>query len=200
MIINGARNGADLLLSSILKVAFFVGISGASGVCIGCRVAEVLADAGERVHLCFTREATLISQREGVNLCAWPEGVMVHGLEDWEAPVASGSYRLKGAVVAPCSMGMLGRIAGGISGNLIERAADVAMKEGWPMVLVPRETPLSIVHLENMLRLARAGVVILPPMLTFYHRPAGLDDVVNFVAGRVLDAFGVKHSLYRRWG
>jgi 4-hydroxy-3-polyprenylbenzoate decarboxylase len=97
-------------------------------------------------------------------------------------------------------MGMLGRIAGGISGNLIERAADVAMKEGWPMVLVPRETPLSIVHLENMLRLARAGVVILPPMLTFYHRPAGLDDVVNFVAGRVLDAFGVKHSLYRRWG
>ncbi len=179
-------------------MAFFVGIGGASGVCIGRRVVEALSEH-DQVHLSFTDQARFIGESEGVSLSAWPLNVVVHGLKEWTAPVASGSYRLKGAVVAPCSMGMLGRIAGGISGNLIERAADVALKEGWPLVLVPRETPLSSIHLENMLKLSRAGAVILPPVLTFYHGPCGLDDAVNFVAGRVLESLGVEHSLYRRW-
>jgi 4-hydroxy-3-polyprenylbenzoate decarboxylase len=181
-------------------MAFFVGIGGASGVCIGKLVVESLAKQGNRVHLCHTEEAFFIAETEGVDLSNWPETVAVHGLKDWSAPVASGSYRLQGAVIAPCSMGMLGRISNGISGNLIERAADVALKEGWPLVLVPRETPLSAVHLENMLRLKRAGAVILPPMLTFYHRPEKIEEMVNFVAGRVLDSLGVEHTLYERWG
>ena len=180
-------------------MAFFVGIGGASGVCIGKRVAVLLAEKF-KVHLSLTKEAQLIAEREGTDLSNWPEGIEVHRLDQWDVPVASGSYRLKGSVIAPCSMGMLGRIASGVSGNLIERAADVALKEGWPLVLVPRETPLNAIHLENMLKLARAGAVILPPVLTFYHNPRGVDDMINFVAGRVLDALGVKHSLYRRWG
>ncbi len=181
-------------------MAFFVGIGGASGACVGKRIADALAEMGERVHLCYTAEAELIAKHEGVSLGHWPPEVVVHGVGQWDAPVASGSYRLRGTVVAPCSMGMLGRIASGVSGNLIERAADVALKEGWPLVLVPRETPLSVVHLRNMLELAQAGAVILPPVLTFYHCPQGLDEMVDFVAGRVLDALGVRHSLFRRWG
>ncbi len=159
-----------------------------------------MASRGEKVHLCFTEEGELIAAGEGVDLSNWPEGVVLHCLHEWEAPVASGSYRLSGTAIVPCSMGMLGRIASGVSGNLMERAADVALKEGWPLVLVPRETPLSPIHLENMLKLSRSGAVILPPVLTFYHGPSGIDDLVNFVAGRVLDALGVEHALYRRWG
>lgn len=182
-----------------MRDAVFVGIGGASGVCIGVRAAEALSEHVQ-VHLSFTQEAALIAEREGVSLKDWPPNVVVHHRCDWSAPVASGSYRLKGAVIAPCSMGMLGRIAGGVSGNLIERAADVALKEGWPLVLVPRETPLSAIHLENMLRLNRAGAVILPPVLTFYHRPGAIADMVNFIVGRIMDCLGIEHSLYERWG
>ncbi len=177
---------------------YFVGITGASGVVLGVRVARELSKV-DPVFLCVSGNALKIARMEGVRI---PEGEGIIRVTEGDmlSPVASGSYRLKGCVVAPCSMGSLGRIASGISSNLIERAADVALKEGWPLVLVPRETPLSSIHLENMLRLARAGAVILPPVLTFYHNPSGIDEMVDFVVGRVLDALGVKHSLFKRWG
>ncbi len=179
-------------------MSYFVGVTGASGVVIGFRVAQELSRARE-VYLCVSSNALSIARLEGFSL---PEGerIVLVDEEDFFSPVASGSFRLSGTVIAPCSMGTLGRIASGVSSNLIERAADIALKERWPLVLVPRETPLNGVHLENMLRLWRAGAHIVPPVLTFYHNPRSVDDMVNFIVGRVLDILGVEHNLYKRWG
>jgi 4-hydroxy-3-polyprenylbenzoate decarboxylase len=116
------------------------------------------------------------------------------------APPASGSAAPTAMVVMPCSMGMAGRLASGTSDDLIERAADVTLKEGRPLLLVPRETPLSTIHLENLLRLARAGARIVPAMPAFYQQPQSMADLVDFVVGKVLDGLGMKHELYRRWG
>ena len=124
----------------------------------------------------------------------------VFGREDWMAPVASGSNPADAMAICPCTMGTLAAIAGGLADNLIERAADVMLKERRPLVLVPRETPLSAIHLENMLKLARAGAVILPPAPGFYDRPASIADLVDFVVARVLDQLGVPHALGPRWG
>ena len=123
-----------------------------------------------------------------------------YGGDDFFAPVASGSSAPDAMVVCPCSMGSLGRIAAGLSSSLLERVADVMLKEGRPLLLVPRETPLSAIHLENMLKLARLGVRIVPPMPAFYHHPQSLDDLVDFVVGKVLDQLGVEHRLFKRWG
>jgi len=123
-----------------------------------------------------------------------------HPATDLEAPVASGSFRHDGMAVCPCSMGSLGRIAAGISSNLIERAADVCLKERRRLVLVPRETPLSPIHLENMLRLARAGAVVLPASPGFYGRCGRVEDLVDFVVSRVLDHLGVENDLVPRYG
>ena len=119
---------------------------------------------------------------------------------DLFAAVASGSNAPDAMVVCPCSMGKAGRIAAGLSGTLLERAADVMLKERRPLLVVPRETPLSIIHLENLLRLARAGTVVIPAMPAFYHVPQTLDDLVDFVVGKVLDQLGVPHTLFTRWG
>jgi 4-hydroxy-3-polyprenylbenzoate decarboxylase len=112
-----------------------------------------------------------------------------------EASISSGSFKTKGMVIVPCSMGTLSRIACGISSNLVERAADVCIKEKRNLILVPRETPYNPIHLENMLKLSRAVVVILPASPAFYHRPKSLDDQINFVVGRILDHLGVEHKL-----
>jgi 4-hydroxy-3-polyprenylbenzoate decarboxylase len=129
-----------------------------------------------------------------------PEKLAVFGREEWFAPVASGSNPPDAMVVCPCSMGTLAAIAQGLAENLIERAADVVLKEGRKLVLVPRETPFSAIHLENMLRLARAGAVILPPSPGFYHHPQTVADLVDFVVARVLDQLAVPHTLMQRWG
>jgi 4-hydroxy-3-polyprenylbenzoate decarboxylase len=129
-----------------------------------------------------------------------PEKLAVFGREEWFAPVASGSNPPDAMVICPCSMGTLAAIAQGLADNLIERAADVVLKEGRKLVLVPRETPFSVIHLENMLRLARAGAVIVPPSPGFYNHPQTVADLVDFVVARVLDQIAVPHELARRWG
>jgi 4-hydroxy-3-polyprenylbenzoate decarboxylase len=120
--------------------------------------------------------------------------------QDIGAAVASGSFRVKGMVVIPCSMGTLAGIAHGASDNLLERAADVILKEGRRLIVVPRETPLHEIHLENMLKLARMGTRIIPAMPAFYQKPQTLDDIVDFLVGKVLDMMDIDHDLYRRWG
>jgi 4-hydroxy-3-polyprenylbenzoate decarboxylase len=131
---------------------------------------------------------------------AAPDQLRVFGREQWTAPVASGSAAPEAMVVCPCTTGTLAAIACGSSNNLIERAADVALKERRTLILVPRETPLSVIHLENMLKLARMGAVILPPSPGFYYRPARIGDLVDFVVARILDHLQLEHSLLPRWG
>ena len=123
----------------------------------------------------------------------------LHDIEDIRSVIASGSYRVDAMIVVPCSMDTLAAIAGGLSSNLLQRAADVTLKEGRQLLLVTRETPLSAIHLENMLKLARLGVRIVPPMPAFYHHPKSISDLVDFVVGRILDQLGMPHHLYTRW-
>ena len=192
-------------------------LTGASGMPYGLRLIECLLAAGCRVQLLYSQAAQVVARQE-VDLelpsrpaearaallarypAVDPEKLAVFGREEWFAPVASGSNPPDAMVVCPCSMGTLAAIAQGLADNLIERAADVVLKEGRKLILVPRETPLSAIHLENMLRLARAGAVILPPSPGFYHHPQTVADVVDFVVARVLDQLAVPHALLRRWG
>ena len=192
-------------------------LTGASGMPYGLRLLECLLAAGCHVQLLHSRTAQVVARQE-IDLdlpsrpaevkaallarlvTVDPEKLVVFGRDEWFAPVASGSNPPDAMVVCPCSMGTLAAIAQGLADNLIERAADVVLKEGRKLVLVPRETPLSVIHLENMLRLARAGTIILPPSPGFYHHPQTVTDLVDFVVARVLDQLAVPHALLRRWG
>ena len=131
---------------------------------------------------------------------AEPDQLQVFGRDEWFAPIASGSNPPDAMVVCPCTMGTLAAIAAGLADNLIGRAADVVIKEGRKLILVPRETPFSAIHLENMLKLARLGVVILPANPGFYHHPQTVQDIVDFVVARILDQLAVPHQLLARWG
>ncbi len=190
--------------------------TGASGMPYGLRLLEQLLAAGIHVYVLVTAAGRIVAKQElGLELAAQPERMAqmlrerwpqlpgtldVFGRDEWFAPVASGSNPADAMVVCPCTMGCLAAIAQGLSENLIERAADVSLKEGRKLVLVPRETPFSVLHLENMLRLARMGVVILPPNPGFYHDPSGIPDLVDFVVARILDQIDVPHQLLKRWG
>ena len=191
-------------------------LSGASGMAYGLRLLECLLHADLNVNLLVSQAAHIVAKQElGVSLPARASdlekqlnGTMdtqqgqlrVYGREDWNAPVASGSNAADAMVVCPCSMGTLAAIAHGMSDNLIERAADVMLKENRKLILVPRETPFSVLHLENMLSLARMGAVILPANPGFYHLPQSLEDVIDFIVARILDQLGVPHELMARWG
>lgn len=193
-----------------------VALTGASGIPYGLRLLECLLAAGRRVDLLYSQAAQIVARQETdlrlpsraadaqeVLRARYPEGgagLRVYGREEWFAPAASGSNPPEAVVICPCSMGTLAAVAQGLSENLIERAADVALKEGRKLILVPRETPFSVLHLENMLRLARMGAVILPANPAFYHRPTALQGLVDFVVARVLDHLGVAHRLLPRWG
>lgn len=199
-------------MTKTIAVAF----TGASGMPYGMRLVDCLLAAGCQVWLLYSQVAQIVARQEmGIELPSRPAEVeaalrerfkdvdgrlRVFGREEWFAPPASGSNPPDAMVVCPCTMGTLAAIAAGLAQNLIERAADVAIKEGRKLVLVPRETPLSALHLENMLRLARLGVVILPPSPGFYNHPQRIDDLVDFVVARILDQLGVAHSLMPRWG
>lgn len=189
--------------------------SGASGIGYGLRLVEVLLAAGVHVELVYSAVTQIVARQElDLALPATPEAaagrlrerwgageaLQVYGREAWFAPIASGSNAADAMVVCPCSMGTLAAIAQGLAKNLIERAADVMLKERRPLVLVPRETPLSAIHLENMLRLSRAGACILPANPGFYHRPQRLEDLIDFVVMRICDQIGVATKLLPRWG
>jgi flavin prenyltransferase len=193
-------------------------LTGASGMPYGLRLLECLLAAGCHVQLLYSQAAQVVARQEmGLDLpsrpadakaallarliaAVDPEKLSIFGREEWFAPVASGSNPPDAMVVCPCSMGTLAAIAQGLADNLIERAADVVLKEGRKLILVPRETPLSAIHLENMLRLARAGAVVLPPNPGFYHHPESVADIIDFVVARILDQLAIPHTLIQRWG
>lgn len=181
-----------------------VGISGASGILYGVRLLEVLRDVPDwESHLVISRAAV---RTLALELPEWPlEAVrgladFVHDVEDLAAPLASGTFRTHGMVVAPCSMKTLSAVAQGDGGNLLTRAADVALKERRRLVLVPRESPLHLGHLKNMLSVTEMGAILVPPVVSFYLRPQSVLEVVDHTVGKVLDLFGLEHTLFQRWG
>jgi 4-hydroxy-3-polyprenylbenzoate decarboxylase len=183
------------------------GITGASGAPYAVRLLRALNDSGTPVRLIVSgyglrllAEETAIDGIDALRAATgdWSRLELYDSLDRGATP-ASGSAPSAGMVVCPCSMGTLASIAAGTSRNLVERAADVALKERRPLILVPRETPLSLIHLENMTRLTRAGATIMPAAPGFYHRPQSIDDMVDFVVARILDHLGVDHRLGKRW-
>jgi len=187
-----------------------VAITGASGAPYAVRLIEALTDARRKVQLIVSSHgvrlldtemgiASIDALRSHVGAERWDRSITVFDDGDRGATPASGSALSDGMVICPCSMGTLSAISIGASRSLVERAADVALKERRKLILVPRETPLSAVHLENMLRLTHAGAIIMPAAPGFYHRPRSIDDLVNFIVARVLDHLGVSHRLVARW-
>jgi flavin prenyltransferase len=193
-------------------VNVFVGITGASGAPYARRLLQALAQAGTEVGVCISEAGVQVCAAElygdislsrdevTARLTDGLDGVTVVGLRDYTTPYASGSARIDGYVVCPCSMSTAASIAAGAMANLVHRAASVALKEERKLVLVPRETPLSTIHLENLLRLRRAGATVVFAAPGFYHGPQTIDDLVNFVVARCLDQLGIDHTLASRWG
>jgi 4-hydroxy-3-polyprenylbenzoate decarboxylase len=181
---------------------YIVAITGASGVIYGVRLLQVLAEQSIPVELVISDTAKIVAREEmGIDLAeaVSQRGVHLHDFKDFTAPIASGSYPVEGMVVIPCSMGTLGAIASGLSQNLVHRAADCTIKEGRKLVLVPRETPLSAIHLENMLKLSRLGVRIVPAMPAFYSGQQSIQEIVDFMVGKALDQMDIPHALFPRW-
>ncbi|PLX73512.1 MAG: aromatic acid decarboxylase [Desulfuromonas sp.] len=191
-----------------------VAITGASGSCYALRLIECLLDSDRQVSLLITDAGRQVLKYETGEDWSKDEDSLQHDLrelyhserincyaiDDFFAPVASGSAAPDAVVIVPCSMGTAGRIASGLSENLLERVADVALKERRDLIMVPRETPLNQIHLENLLRLSRAGAHILPAMPGFYQKPTEIAELVDFVVGKILDSMGIEHALYQRWG
>jgi len=183
-----------------------VAITGASGVAYAVRLLNFLAERGIRTHVSITEAGAVVMEQEldvRVDLYApdlsrlieRPTEVVYHHYSNIGASIASGTCAAEGMVIVPCSMNTVGAIASGLAGNLVERAAAVMMKEGLKLILVPRETPLSAIHLQNMARLAEAGVCVLPAMPGFYHRPRAINDLVDFVVGKILNRLGIDNDL-----
>jgi 4-hydroxy-3-polyprenylbenzoate decarboxylase len=195
--------------------SFVVAITGASGSVYGIRLVEELLKSGILVHLCVSHQSFFIIKTEtGIDWTGKTgsetekkikkhfasKNLRFYNEQDLAASFSSGSFQTEGMFVVPCSMKSLSGIANGYANNLIERAADVMLKEGRKLILAPREMPFNAIHLENMLKLARLGVTIAPPVPAFYQNPKDINDIVDFVVGKILDSAGVKHELFRRWG
>ncbi|PTN12573.1 flavin prenyltransferase UbiX [Nitrosomonas aestuarii] len=190
--------------------------TGASGMPYGMRLLETLLQHGQHVYLLYSKVAQIVAQQEmGITLPSQPKEaeaflnqffntstgqLQVFGREAWFSPVASGTNPADAMVVCPCTMGTLAAIAAGMSENLIERAADVMLKEKRQLILVPRESPFSTIHLENMLKLSRCGAIILPANPGFYHHPNTIQDLVDFIVARILDHLKLEQQLMPRWG
>ncbi|KRQ87588.1 putative aromatic acid decarboxylase [Caloramator mitchellensis] len=179
-----------------------VGISGGSCAIYGIGLLKVLKELNIETHLVVTTMGEYVVEHEcGFNLEELKKlATYYHDNKNLAAPIASGSFKTDGMVVVPCSMKTLSSIANGYSDNLLTRAADVCIKEGRRVILVPRETPLSAIHLENMLKLVRCGVKVMPASPGFYNQPQTINDLVAFMVGRILDQLDIEHSLYTRWG
>ena len=192
-----------------------VGITGASGSIYGLRLIEELLRSGQQVTVLVTAAGRqVLAYETGLELDPVAErctrqlqdyfqaadNLRHFALDDFFAPAASGSNAADAVVICPCSMGTAGRIAAGLADNLLERAADVALKERKNLLLVPRETPFNRIHLENLLRLTDAGAQILPAMPAFYRKPETVSDLVDFMVGKILDSLAVEHKLFERWG
>ena len=194
------------------RKSWIVGITGASGSIYGVRLTECLLSLGYDVHLVITNAGWRVLKEELGWQAASREtaleekfggsagSVIYHPIADIGASIASGSFLVEGMIIMPCSMGTLSSVAHGSSDNLMARAADVMLKEGRTLVLVPRETPLHAIHLENMLKLTNMGVKMIPAMPAFYFKPQSLDDLVNFLVGKVLDSLRIEHQMFKRWG
>ncbi len=194
-------------------MSYVIAISGASGAVYGVTLLEYLLRAKHRVYLLLSRSARLIIRDEmglewGSHFSESAEilekryreyDLILCNEDDMTAAIASGSVLTAGMIVAPCSMKTLSGIAHGYSSNLIERAADVSLKERRPLILIPRETPMNRIHLKNMLAASELGATLLPAMPPFYHHPETIEDMVHFIAGRALDLLGLKNQLYKRW-
>ncbi|APX92812.1 aromatic acid decarboxylase [Halomonas sp. 1513] len=203
-------------MANDFKPPVTVALTGASGAQYGLRLIECLVAAEHEVWVMISKAAHLVIDTETqVSLPARPERLVAalnelsgardgqircFAREDWMAPVASGSGAPASMVICPCSTGTLSAVATGASNNLIERAADVALKERRQLILVPRETPFSAIHLEHMLSLTRMGAVILPAAPGFYHQPSSVDDLIDFIVARILNQLGIEHRLMPRWG
>jgi 4-hydroxy-3-polyprenylbenzoate decarboxylase len=177
-----------------------VAITGASGALYAQRLLDNLDPERHEIHVVLSSYAQVVLKQELPEGLRLAEGVRSHNLKSMNAPFASGSNPVEAMVVIPCTMGTLGRIAHGFSEDVLLRAADVALKEKRKLILVPRETPLSLIHVRNFELLLLAGAVILPANPSFYHRPATIQAVVDTVVGRVLDHLGIEHNLAPRWG
>ena len=189
--------------------SFAVGITGASGSVLARRLVGILLEADHEVHLCASRAGRMVIADELPRVEGEKgilPGVVHERLHEWSdkdfrAPFASGSSNVEGMVLVPCTAGTAGAIANGVSDNLLRRGADVMLKERRKLIVVVRETPLSEIHLANLLTLARAGAVVLPPMLTFYQGPGPqVSAQVDFIVSRILDQLGISNDLYKRWG
>ena len=192
---------------------FIIGISGASGQAIGVKLLRELLERDFELHLVISRQSLpILEQETGIKCGDGPArteeqlrgGVLAGRLfyydaGDMWAPIASGSFRTEAMFIAPCSMKTLSGVANGYASSLIERAADVTIKEGGRLILCPREMPFSAIHLENMLKLARLGVVIAPPVAAFYPEPKTIEEMLRFFAGKLLDQAGIENTSFKRW-
>lgn len=188
-----------------------VGVTGASGIVLALKTISALGELGHEIELVMTQYALYTATYElGKEYSSTtkflqkiPENIRdkikVHSIHDSGASICSGSYITQGMIIIPCSMATLAAVSYGLSDNCLRRAADVIIKEKRPLVIVPRETPLSEIHLENMLRLTRVGASILPPVPAWYNAPQSLDDMENFIVGKALDLLKIEHKLYKRW-
>jgi 4-hydroxy-3-polyprenylbenzoate decarboxylase len=183
-----------------------IGISGASGMILAIKTVEAVIKAGYAVDLIVSKAALLTIYHEFSMKFSLEnfapeirEYITLHPINDFSASIASGSFKTLGMIIVPCSMATLAGVALGISDNLLKRAADVTLKERRKLLLVPRETPLSAIHLQHMLRLTEMGAIMLPPMPAWYTKPQTVEEIEDFIVGRILDLFLIPHTLYRAW-
>ena len=186
-------------MNEVRTVKILVAITGASGALYAQRLLDNLDPSSHEIHLVLSNYARVVIEQELPQGLRLPEGLVAHGLKSMNAPFASGSNPVDAMVIIPCTMGTIGRIAHGLSDDVLLRAADVVLKEKRRLILVPRETPLNLVHLRNCELLLQAGATILPANPSFYSNPASVEQVVDTVVARVLDHLGIAHRLVPKW-